>query len=104
MVQILQAYTSQDPIDYHDAIVSLHSFLYARIIIFLLGTMCPSLSFSKNINSRFVYAEAIFESVLISAGHCTKPSAIFAFLLLVQAIGKISTFAGRRAWEERLLT
>ncbi|KAB8260431.1 hypothetical protein BDV32DRAFT_47149 [Aspergillus pseudonomiae] len=101
MYQILQAYASQDPVDYHDAIVPIHSFLYARIIIFLFGTMGPSLSFSKNVNSRFVYAEAIFGSALISIGHCTKPSAIVAYLLLVHAVGKISTFAGRRAWEER---
>ncbi|KAE8373802.1 hypothetical protein BDV26DRAFT_284819 [Aspergillus bertholletiae] len=99
MGQILQAYTTQNPIDYYDAIVPLHSFIYARAIIGLLGTMGPSQSFAKNVNSRFVYAEAIFGGALIAVGHCTKPSAMVAFLLSIHAAGKVSTYAGRRAWE-----
>ncbi|KJK64781.1 hypothetical protein P875_00010989 [Aspergillus parasiticus SU-1] len=101
MYQILVAYTTQNPIDYHDAIVPLHSFIYTRIIIFLFGTMGPSLSFSENVNSPFVYAEAVFGGALIAIGHCTRPSAIVAYLLLVHAVGRVSTFAGWRAWVER---
>ncbi|KAE8357102.1 hypothetical protein BDV27DRAFT_96927 [Aspergillus caelatus] len=100
MYQILVAYTTQNSIDYYDAIMPLHSFLYTRIIIFLFGTMGPSLSFSKNVNSPFVYAEAVFGGALIAIGHCTKLSAIVAYLLLVHAVGKVSTFAGWRAWVE----
>ncbi|QMW27828.1 hypothetical protein G4B84_003117 [Aspergillus flavus NRRL3357] len=101
MYQILVAYTTQNPIDYHDAIVPLHSFIYTRIIIFLFGTMGPSLSFSKNVNSPFVYAEAVFGGALIAIGHCTRPSAIIVYLLLVHAVGRVSTFAGWRAWMGR---
>ena len=84
--------------DYHDAIVPLHSFVYARVLLLLYSTMSPSPSFQKNINSRQVYNLAICVSAIMGVGQASRGiPAVLGYTLLVNLIGKISLWARARA-------
>ncbi|KAE8405932.1 hypothetical protein BDV37DRAFT_270391 [Aspergillus pseudonomiae] len=61
-----------NPIHYHNSMIPLHRFVYTHTLIFLLGTMGPTRSFTTNVNSQFVYAESVFGAALISIGHCHR--------------------------------
>ncbi|KAF9894906.1 hypothetical protein FE257_004528 [Aspergillus nanangensis] len=87
-VQILYAYYSQTPTAYHDAIMPINAFVYTRVLIFLMATMGPTLSFHKNANSRFVYADAIFGGAVMAVGHCSKPEAVPIYLVIMHVLGK----------------
>ncbi|KAE8150416.1 hypothetical protein BDV25DRAFT_139820 [Aspergillus avenaceus] len=91
MVQILYAYYTQDPTAYHDAVMPIHAFIYTRALIVLPGTMGPSLDFTENINSRFVYAEAVFGGALMSIGHCSRADALLCYVLSVHIVGKLTS-------------
>lgn len=71
--------------------VSLHSFVYARVLLFLYSTISPSPNFEDNINSKQVYNLAIAASPLIAIGQShLGVTAVLAYLLVVHVIGKIS--------------
>ncbi|PTU16983.1 hypothetical protein P175DRAFT_0447294 [Aspergillus ochraceoroseus IBT 24754] len=95
-VQIIRAYYTQSPVDYHDAIMPIHAFVYARAIIFILGTMGPSKSFLRNVNSRFVYTQAIFGGALIAIGHCSRPEAICVYVVIMHTLGKIGVWTSTK--------
>lgn len=94
--QILYAYYTQTPTAYHDAIMPINAFLYTRVLIFILATMGPTLSFHKNVNSRFIYSESIFGGAVIAIGHCSLPEAVPLYLILVHVLGKIGLWARRK--------
>jgi len=72
-------------------VVSLHSFVYARVLLFLYSTISPSPNFEDNINSKQVYNLAIAASPLIAIGQShLGVTAVLAYLLVVHVIGKIS--------------
>lgn len=82
---------TQSQIVYHDAIVPLHSFIYARLLLFVYSTISPSPDFEENINSKQVYNLAIAASPLIAIGQShLGVTAVVAYLLLVHLVGKIS--------------
>lgn len=89
-VLVVRAYFSQNPVHYHDSMMPLHGFVYTRALIFLLGTMGPTRSFTTNVNSQFVYAESVFGAALISIGHCHGSWPVPVYLLLIHFLGKIS--------------
>lgn len=85
------ALVSQSPTVYHDAIVPLHSFVYARLLLFLYSTISPAPDFEDNINSKQVYNLAIAASPLIAIGQShLGVAAVVAYLLVVHLVGKIS--------------
>ncbi|KAE8410320.1 hypothetical protein BDV36DRAFT_289689 [Aspergillus pseudocaelatus] len=90
IVLVVRAYFSQNPVHYHDSMMPLHGFVYTRALIFLLGTMGPTRSFTTNVNSQFVYAESVFGAALISIGHCHGSWPVPVYLLLVHFLGKLS--------------
>ena len=76
---------------YHDAIVPLNSFVYARLMLFIYSTISPSPNFEDNINSKQVYNLAISASPLIAIGQSHGGvSAVMVYLLIVHMVGKIS--------------
>ncbi|OJJ95815.1 hypothetical protein ASPACDRAFT_35706, partial [Aspergillus aculeatus ATCC 16872] len=89
-IQILRTYYTQTPTAYHNAIMPVHAFLYTRVLIFLIGTMGPTISFLKNVNSRFVYSESILGGALIAVSHYSKPEAVATYLLIIHVLGKVS--------------
>jgi predicted membrane channel-forming protein YqfA (hemolysin III family) len=93
---ILKAYHTCSWTDYHDAIMPLHSFVYARSFFFILGTIGPTENFVKNVNSKYVYMAAITGGALISVGHCINPWSMSAYVALVHAIGKLNTWTRRK--------
>ncbi|GES64685.1 hypothetical protein ATEIFO6365_0009017400 [Aspergillus terreus] len=99
--QMLYAYYTQSPADYHDALMPIHSFVYTRVLIFLMGTMGPTPSFKKNVNSRFVYSESILGGALIAVSHSTKPEAIAVYASIMHMVGKVSLWARRKHDAER---
>lgn len=99
--QMLYAYYTQSPADYHDALMPIHSFVYTRVLIFLMGTMGPTPSFQKNVNSRFVYSESILGGALIAVSHSTKPEAIAVYASIMHMVGKLSLWARRKHDAER---
>ncbi|RAL06458.1 uncharacterized protein BO97DRAFT_325581, partial [Aspergillus homomorphus CBS 101889] len=76
--------------DYHSSIMPLHGFVYTRALIFLLGTMGPTRSFVKNVNSPFVYAQSVLGAALISVSHCRGLWPVPTYLVLVHGLGKLS--------------
>ncbi|PLB48641.1 hypothetical protein P170DRAFT_474994 [Aspergillus steynii IBT 23096] len=95
-IQILHAYYTQTPTAYHDAVMPIHAFIYTRVMFFLMGTMGPTLSFQKNVNSPFIYSEAILGGALIAVSHSSKPEAIGIYLSIVHVLGKIGLWTRRQ--------
>jgi hypothetical protein len=94
---MLYAYFSRDPVAYHDAVMPIHGFVYTRALLALLGTMGPTTSFTENVNSKHVYAHAVFGAALLSVGHCSGGvTTIFYYVLLVHAVGKLSLYSRLR--------
>jgi hypothetical protein len=94
---MLYAYYSKDPVAYHDAMMPIHGFAYTRALLGLLGTMGPTTSFIENVNSKDVYAHAVFGAALLSIGHCSGGvTTISYYVLLVHAVGKLSLYARLR--------
>ncbi|KAE8372670.1 hypothetical protein BDV26DRAFT_285760 [Aspergillus bertholletiae] len=89
-IQVVRAYYTQNPMDYHDSMMPLHGFVYTRALIFLLGTMGPTRSFVQNVNSPFVYAESVLGAALISVSHCHGSWPVLVYLTLMHLLGKIS--------------
>ncbi|KAE8335186.1 hypothetical protein BDV24DRAFT_156234 [Aspergillus arachidicola] len=87
-IQVVHAYSTQDPIHYHDCLMLLHGFVYTRVLIFLLGTMGPTRSFIKNVNSPFIYAQSALGAALISVGHCHGSWPMLSYLILMHSLGK----------------
>lgn len=95
-VQIIHAYLTQSRTAYHDAVMPIHAFIYTRVMIFLMGTMGPTLSFHKNVNTRFVYSEAILGGALIAVSHSSRPEAIAIYLGIMHVLGKIGMWTRRQ--------
>ena len=87
--------------DYHDAMMPLHGFVYTRALIFILGTLGPTTSFLVNVNSPFVYAEAVFGAALISVSHCSKSWAVMEYMSVVFIIGKLSLWTAVESQNSR---
>ncbi|KAF2843264.1 hypothetical protein M501DRAFT_1012621 [Patellaria atrata CBS 101060] len=94
-IAMIRAYYSKSPIEYHDAIVPIHSFVYARSLFFILGTIGPTPNFLKNANSKYVYAAAIYGAALVAVGHCVNQWAILQYMFCVHAIGKLNFWTRR---------
>ncbi|PYI36399.1 hypothetical protein BP00DRAFT_483569 [Aspergillus indologenus CBS 114.80] len=87
---VVHAYITQTAMDYHSSIMPLHGFVYTRALIFLLGTIGPTRSFIKNVNSPFVYAQSVLGAALISVSHCRGLWPVPTYLVLVHRLGKLS--------------
>lgn len=87
---MMYAYRTGDRVDYHDALVPIHAFVYTRVMFFLCGSIGPTTSFRKNVNSKYIYLLAVFGGALIAVGHCSKPLAVPLYLMTVHAIGKLN--------------
>ena len=87
---MIYAYYSRNPIDYHDALMPIHGFVYVRIMFFLLGTVGPTTDYHKNVNSKYIYLLAVFGGALIAVGHCSRPLAVPLYLVTVHLIAKLN--------------
>ncbi|KAF7596066.1 hypothetical protein BBP40_003328 [Aspergillus hancockii] len=94
---MLYAYYTKNPVAYHDAMMPIHGFVYTRALLAILGTMGPTTSFVENVNSKDVYAHAVFGAALLSVGHCSGGvNTIFGYVLLVHAVGKLNLYTRLR--------
>lgn len=89
------AYVTQDPMDYHDAVMPLHGFVYTRALLFLFGVMGPHPTLKDNINLRAGYSLAVFGAALIAVSHCSSPLAVPLYLAIVSLIGIVSRCASQ---------
>ncbi|KAJ5742358.1 uncharacterized protein N7511_011544 [Penicillium nucicola] len=84
---IVRAYLSEGPMDYHDAMMPLHGFIYTRVILFIIGIMGTSDHLKDNINDPMAYTLAVFGAATISVSHISSPWAIVWYLGTFTLIG-----------------
>lgn len=87
---IVQAYMTRDPMDYHDALMPLHGFVYTRALLFMFGIMGPSIKLEDNINLREAYSLAVFGAAVAAVSHCSSPWAPPMYMATVCLIGVLS--------------
>jgi hypothetical protein len=87
---IVQAYMTRDPMDYHDALMPLHGFVYTRALLFMFGIMGPSIVFKGNINFSEAYSLAVFGAAVTAVSHCSSPWAPPMYMATVFFIGVLS--------------
>jgi hypothetical protein len=92
---IALAYVTKDPLDYHDAIMPLHGFVYTRALLFLFGIMGPHTTLKSNINLRESYSLAVSGAALIAVSHCSSPWAVALYLSVVSLIGILSRWTSQ---------
>jgi hypothetical protein len=63
----------------------------------ILGTMGPTKSFVRNVDSKHVYGHAVLGAALLSVGHCSGGIVTaFSYILMVQLNGKLSLYSRLR--------
>lgn len=91
----IYAFCTQKAGAYHDSVVPIHSFVYARALIFFFGTMGPTGNFIADVNSKHVYSISITGSALLAVSHSFNPWAVMEICILTNLIGKIQLWSRR---------
>lgn len=73
--------------DYHDAMMPMHGFVYTRALLSIFGIIQQSSPHKDNISVRISYAEAVICAGCISVSHCSKPWAVSLYLGVFVVIG-----------------
>jgi hypothetical protein len=93
---MLYAYYSKNPVAYHDSIMPIHGFAYTRASDYP-GTMGPTTSFVRNVDSKHVYGHAVLGAALLSVGHWSGGIVTaFSYILMVQFNGKLRLYSRLR--------
>lgn len=80
LVWMVRAYLTKVPMNYHDAIMPIHGFVYTRSLLFLFGIIERFSSSNDAMNVHISYAEAVICAGCISVGHCSHPWAVCLYL------------------------
>ncbi|KAJ5335643.1 uncharacterized protein N7506_005703 [Penicillium brevicompactum] len=96
LVWIVQAYLTKAPMDYHDAIMPIHGFVYTRSLLFLFGLIEKSASPKDNRSAQVSYAEAVICAGCISVSHCGHPWAVCLYLGVFTLCGGLGQWTSGR--------
>lgn len=96
LVWIVQAYLTKAPMDYHDAIMPIHGFVYTRSLLFLFGLIGKSSPPKDNRSVQVSYAEAVICAGCISVSHCSHPWAVCLYLGVFTLCGGLGQWTSAR--------